>query len=66
MLEKIGLICLIVYGSYLCLDNDPMLGVVILLYLIIYFGLDAWSIRYRSRKRREESRAKIHSEGANK
>lgn len=56
MFETIGLIVLILLGSFICIYYDPALGVVIFLYLIIQFAYDAYCARREMKLRRKERR----------
>ncbi|MEA4972947.1 MAG: hypothetical protein VB119_07160 [Candidatus Metalachnospira sp.] len=56
MLEVIGLIIMILRAADYCIHNNPRLGIVIFVFLILYFGLDAWAVRYKEKKRRKHRR----------
>ncbi len=56
MLEAIGLIIMILCAADYCLHNNPRLGIVIFVFLILYFGIDAWAGRYKEKKRRKHRR----------
>lgn len=56
MLEAVGLIIMILCAADYCIHKNPRLGVVIFVFLVLYFAVDAWATRYREKKRRKHRR----------
>ncbi len=41
-----------------CIHNDPALGIVIFVFIILYLGFDAWAVRYNGKRHRKHRREK--------
>lgn len=62
-MEVIGLIIMILCAADNCLHNDKRLGIVIFVFLILYFAIEAWATRYNEKKRRKHRRERKGEEG---